>query len=184
MRWRWQGKWEAGEGGELTRTGRERKAMPTLPLPSRQPQRREAAARTTALVPEGYSSMQYCRYLPVRASGVWGDCRRYILVSVRWPHTWVGVPIVCLPIWHWYMLRGDWLKSGYGVMEATIDSIACAPSSACEKASPGEPPAPPSGQWMCRLLCSSVPSSSTPPEARCRTGRIMRAACVKRKSPG
>ena len=25
--------------------------------------------------------------------------------------TWQGVPIVCLPIWHWYMLRGDWLKS-------------------------------------------------------------------------
>ena len=31
------------------------------------------------------------------------------------------MPIVCLPIWHWYMLRGDWLKSQKGVSEATIE---------------------------------------------------------------
>lgn len=25
----------------------------------------------------------------------------------RQQHTVAGVPIVCLPIWHWYILRGD-----------------------------------------------------------------------------
>ena len=25
--------------------------------------------------------------------------------------------MVCLPIWHWYMLRGDWLKSENGVLQ-------------------------------------------------------------------
>eukprot|EP00955_Chlamydomonas_euryale_P113642 366228-Chlamydomonas_euryale.AAC.34 len=34
------------------------------------------------------------------------------------------------------------------------------------------------------LFCSSVPISSTAPVATWRTGRTMRAACVKRKSPG
>jgi hypothetical protein len=28
----------------------------------------------------------------------------------------VGEAMVCLPIWHWYMLRGDWLKSGSGMV--------------------------------------------------------------------
>lgn len=38
--------------------------------------------------------------------------------------------MVCLPIWHWYMLRGDWLKSEYGVSEATTLSIAAQLTSA------------------------------------------------------
>lgn len=31
--------------------------------------------------------------------------------SFRQERACEGVPMVCLPIWHWYMLRGDWLKS-------------------------------------------------------------------------
>ena len=38
--------------------------------------------------------------------------------------TWEGVPMVCLPMWHWYMLRGDWLKSEKGVRDATTLSMA------------------------------------------------------------
>ena len=41
-----------------------------------------------------------------------------------------GVPMVCLPIWHWYMLRGLWLKSLYGVRLATTLSIAAVDVSA------------------------------------------------------
>ena len=59
--------------------------------------------------------------------------------------TWAGVPMVCLPIWHWYMLRGLWLKSLYGVSEATTLSSADVLRSACVKSRPGVPPAPPSG---------------------------------------
>jgi hypothetical protein len=50
-------------------------------------------------------------YLFVRAMGVCGVCILYILLSVRCVRACAGVPIVCLAIWHWYMLRGDWLKS-------------------------------------------------------------------------
>jgi len=31
------------------------------------------------------------------------------LLSVLCVSACAGVPIVCFPIWHWYMLRGDWL---------------------------------------------------------------------------
>ncbi len=37
--------------------------------------------------------------------------------AYRCGKAWHGVPIVCLPIWHWYMLRGDWLKSENGVLQ-------------------------------------------------------------------
>ena len=50
-------------------------------------------------------------YLCVLTKGVWGVCSLYSLLSVRCCSAWTGVPIVCLAIWHWYMLRGDWLKS-------------------------------------------------------------------------
>lgn len=53
--------------------------------------------------------------------------------------------MVCLPIWHWYMLRGDWLKSENGVTLATSDSMLLVSTSSCVKRSPGVPPAPPSG---------------------------------------
>mmetsp|Transcript_23747 Transcript_23747/g.70492 ORF Transcript_23747/g.70492 Transcript_23747/m.70492 type:complete len:225 (+) Transcript_23747:1365-2039(+) len=69
-------------------------------------------------------------------------------------------------------------------MLATTDSIAPACSSRCVNARPGEPLCLPSGHAMHMLFCSSVPISSTAPVATWRTGRTMRAACVKRKSPG
>jgi hypothetical protein len=59
--------------------------------------------------------------------------------------TVAGVPIVCLPIWHWYILRGDWLKSEKGVQLATSDNMLLASSSSCVKISPGDPPNSPSG---------------------------------------
>ena len=34
---------------------------------------------------------------------------------------WMGLAMVCLPIWHWYMLRGDWLKSGRGMVQARLE---------------------------------------------------------------
>ena len=40
--------------------------------------------------------------------------------------------MVCLPIWHWYMLRGDWLKSQNGVSDATSEKIAVGSVSLCE----------------------------------------------------
>ena len=45
-------------------------------------------------------------------------------MSMQAGHTCEGVPMVCLPIWHWYMLRGDWLKSLKGVRLATTLSMA------------------------------------------------------------
>lgn len=48
-------------------------------------------------------------YLLVRAMGVCGVSRRYSLPSVLCCRAMAGVPMVCFPIWHWYMLRGDWL---------------------------------------------------------------------------
>ena len=60
-------------------------------------------------------------------------------------HTVTGVPMVCLPIWHWYMLRGDWLKSEKGVKFATSESMLLESSSACVKRRPRVPPPLPSG---------------------------------------
>ena len=68
-----------------------------------------ASTATMAFVPLGYSSISCRSYASVRAIGVCGFWIRYILVSVRCAKLWTGVPMVCLPIWHWYMLRGDWL---------------------------------------------------------------------------
>ena len=48
-------------------------------------------------------------HLDVRAMGVCGVRILYSLVSVLWGSAMAGVPMVCLPIWHWYMFRGDWL---------------------------------------------------------------------------
>ena len=53
------------------------------------------------------------------------------LVSTRCGAAWYGVPIVCLPIWHWYMLRGDWLKSQKGVIDATSEKRAVGEVSEC-----------------------------------------------------
>ena len=47
-------------------------------------------------------------------------CSRYILVSELRCQVCVGVAIVCLPIWHWYMFLGDWLKSGRGIVQARL----------------------------------------------------------------
>jgi hypothetical protein len=44
-------------------------------------------------------------------------CVRERVRAYRCGKAWHGVPIVCLPIWHWYMLRGDWLKSENGVLQ-------------------------------------------------------------------
>lgn len=56
---------------------------------------------------------------------------RYSLVSTRCDSACRGVPIVCFAIWHWYMFRGDWLRSENGVSEAARDSMAMLDSSAC-----------------------------------------------------
>jgi len=87
------------------------------------------------------------------------------------------VPIVCLAIWHWYMFLGDWLKSEYGVSEATRLSICCAPSSSCEKPTPVvvEPPVPPSGHRIDMTLCSSEPMYSIALVSLCLTGRTILA---------
>jgi hypothetical protein len=47
---------------------------------------------------------------------------RVFATGAEQPHTVAGVPIVCFPIWHWYMFRGDWLKSENGVKLATSES--------------------------------------------------------------
>ena len=57
--------------------------------------------------------------------------RRTILLSVLLLSAVDGVPIVCLPIWHWYMLRGLWLKSENGVKLAMTESMLVGSSSTC-----------------------------------------------------
>ncbi|KAH3668898.1 hypothetical protein OGAPHI_002653 [Ogataea philodendri] len=40
--------------------------------------------------------------------------------------------MVCLPIWHWYMFLGDWLKSENGVRLAKMDRMLVGANSTCE----------------------------------------------------
>ena len=39
------------------------------------------------------------------------------MVSLLECQVCMGEARVCLAIWHWYMLRGDWLKSGKGIVQ-------------------------------------------------------------------
>jgi len=72
--------------------------------------------------------------------------------------TSAGVPMVCLPIWHWYMLRGDWLKSEKGVSEATTLSMAAGCASACVNAAAAGPSAGrPSGHLRAARLGRARP---------------------------
>ncbi len=80
------------------------------------------------------ASWRSTRMQAARARALAAACRG--AVGAR---TSAGVPMVCLPIWHWYMLRGDWLKSENGVSEATTLSMAAGCASACVNAAAAGP---------------------------------------------
>src|ERR1700709_1317616 len=86
---------------------------------------------TTAFIPLGKLSRPYSLYKGGRTTGVCPVCSRYALLSVRHIIFEDGVPIACLLIWHWYIFRGDWLKSEKGVMLARIDKILVGLNSIC-----------------------------------------------------
>ena len=71
-----------------------------------------------------FHSALHCIKTPKhRKSFISAGCCKWQM-SMQAGHTCEGVPMVCLPIWHWYMLRGDWLKSLKGVRLATTLSMA------------------------------------------------------------
>eukprot|EP00965_Chrysotila_dentata_P041084 1362978-Pleurochrysis_carterae.AAC.1 len=104
----------------------------------------------------------------------------YDLVSER-AGEWNGIAIVCLPIWHWYMLRGDWLKSQKGVSEAIRDSMAHGASSQCVWVSRFRSSSP---YAMRRVVCSSGEMISVRRRLTLRTGRSGRAGFENSKSAG
>jgi len=52
-------------------------------------------------------------------------------VSIRTDALVAYMPIACLPMADWYVLRGDWLWSGKGMMEAHTPRIMDGWTSAC-----------------------------------------------------
>jgi len=131
----------------------------------------------TAFVPSGYSSSPYAVKFCVRTTGDCGVCRWYALVSERCPTAWKGTPMVCLPIWHWYMLRGDWLKSQKGVSDAMSESMLCGVTSACDASARPSSSAPYDTR---KVVCSSGPMSSVRPRETLSTGRSGRAGPAAR----
>eukprot|EP00982_Pelagococcus_subviridis_P011172 31065-Pelagococcus_subviridis.AAC.12 len=63
--------------------------------------------------------------------GFCGYTRRYISVSIRFSWLNAMFPIACFPIAHWYVLRGDWLWCGYGMIPAHTPSIVNGSISRC-----------------------------------------------------
>ncbi|KAJ6261125.1 LOW QUALITY PROTEIN: hypothetical protein Dda_3790 [Drechslerella dactyloides] len=124
--------------------------------------------------------VQAVLYRGALTTGDWPVCSLYILLSVRCRIAVPGVPIVCLPIWHWYMFLGLWLKSEKGVMLATMERMFVGSNSTCVS------PDLISGSVTAILRngCSKGPTKSSLSSGMYLTGRIMRASCEKRYTPG
>ena len=106
------GERRAPDAARVDRSAQRRQPPPLLPrATSHGPGPRPSPAPALPPAPSDAPCAAFC------TSGACGFCSRNSLVSVRRPHECSGVPMVCLPIWHWYMLRGDWLKSENGVLQ-------------------------------------------------------------------
>ena len=103
------------------------------------------------------------------------------MLSVRFDSAVEGVPIVCLPIWHWYMFRGLWLKSEYCVMlETTLSMLVGSNSTWVDT-----PFSTSSGVHAISMYtCSNVPTWSRLLFSRYVTGRIIRLRSLNRYRPG
>lgn len=77
----------------------------------------------------------------------------------------MGKPIVCLAIWHWYMFLGDWLKSEYGVRDATTESMAYGLNSA-------------EGEGCRRGMCEDHALAGSPSSGRALSGVDNALSCT------
>lgn len=85
-----------------------------------------------AFCPAGSWSKLMMSMTRVRSMGFWGYTSRNSTVSMRSSWFMPIVPIACLPMAHWYVLRGDWLWCGYGMMPVTTPRIVMGSISTCE----------------------------------------------------
>ena len=74
---------------------------PVVPFPAHRV-RMHTLVAGIALSPQSDSSVPRC--ISVLTSGLWGHHTRKTLLSGRKSWLWYGVAIVCLSIWHWYLL--------------------------------------------------------------------------------